>query len=527
MPSSNEQVAQLVTIAENHYLIITTNGNLISCTIEMSDDKITPVLRKIDTSSRLASVSRRMTSLIFGSSDSSNSSGLLNKLQNFKAILRYQQSSDLYLLVEKNLQKFKINGDQTLTLNSQTNMEKLIFEEYLATSPDSYRTSVFLHDAAITKNSVYVLALIEDNGYKFLLAEIDTNITSQEVKKLKSLHVLNYNLQNADIHQTQYRLKALDNQFAIYIYTPNLVLSFTGPTFDFAGESKFSTLADKLVSAEFYENDLLFFSLNHGILKTKDNSLRLNIEDNSFMSTTNRTSTNLIDSSSLHNNTMLTGHNDSYSDDMSFNKTAKLQNFDLTFSQSAGNDHSLLVRLKEAFQLFLRKEERDTQAIVNEICQMLPLDKKIDFICVEFSEKLIDDMPTQDPRWADRDSKSSGKSFNSNLIISNQLKGKIRFHEYFLTFLKQFNIWPKLSVINYHGRDIATTLALEEHAEKLQCALILREQLNSKNSELINSSIEFLIKSRDQMTNKLVYPHDYVSNCFEFDYRFQLKLNNS
>ena len=65
-----------------------------------------------------------------------------------------------------------------------------------------------------------------------------------------------------------------------------------------------------------------------------------------------------------------------------------------------------------------------------------------------------------------------------------------------------------MTVINYNGRDICTTLALEEHDEKLQCALILREQLNAKNPELINASIEFIAKSREEMNTKLVYPHD-------------------
>jgi len=115
-------------------------------------------------------------------------------------------------------------------------------------------------------------------------------------------------------------------------------------------------------------------------------------------------------------------------------------------------------------------------------------------------------MPSHDPRWAELNPK--GKSFNSNLIISNQLKSKQRFHEYFLTFLKQFQIWPKLTMINYNGRDISTSMALEEHGEKLQCALILREQLNSKNPELINASIEFIAKNREEMNTKLIYPHD-------------------
>ncbi len=113
---------------------------------------MTPVLRKIDTSSRLASVGRRMTSLIFGASGTGSPSTFLNKnFHNFKAALRYGQTSDLYVLVEKNLQKFKIGADQSLNMTWQANVEKLVYEEYLARMPDSYRTSVFLHDASITK----------------------------------------------------------------------------------------------------------------------------------------------------------------------------------------------------------------------------------------------------------------------------------------------------------------------------------------------------------------------------------------
>lgn len=65
-------------------------------------------------------------------------------------------------------------------------------------------------------------------------------------------------------------------------------------------------------------------------------------------------------------------------------------------------------------------------------------------LCIELSEKLIDDVPAHDPRWAENSIKS-GKSFNSNLIISNQLSKKLQLHEYFLTFLKVFNIWQNVS----------------------------------------------------------------------------------
>ncbi len=35
-------------------------------------------------------------------------------------------------------------------------------------------------------------------------------------------------------------------------------------------------------------------------------------------------------------------------------------------------------------------------------------------------------------------------------------------------------------MINYNNRNILTTLAIEEHGEKLNCALVIREQLYPK-----------------------------------------------
>lgn len=81
--------------------------------------------------------------------------------------------------------------------------------------------------------------------------------------------------------------------------------------------------------------------------------------------------------------------------------------------------------------------------MVDELIQSNLLEKKIDFICVELSEKIIDDMPAHDPRWAELSNKS--RSFNTNVIITNQLKGKQRMHEYFVSFLQKFGIWERVS----------------------------------------------------------------------------------
>ena len=72
-----------------------------------------------------------------------------------------------------------------------------------------------------------------------------------------------------------FKFHAMDNQHAFYVYNSNNVISFTGPTLETSDESKFNTLGDKIIACNFHEGNLVFFSLNHGILRAKDTSLRL------------------------------------------------------------------------------------------------------------------------------------------------------------------------------------------------------------------------------------------------------------
>lgn len=85
--------------------------------------------------------------------------------------------------------------------------------------------------------------------------------------------------------------------------------------------------------------------------------------------------------------------------------------------------------------------------MIDEILKMDLVDKKIDSICVDLSERLIDDIPAHDPRWAESVNKSKSLGTN-NIIIVNQLKRKITMHEYYLNFLKKFSIWEKVILNN-------------------------------------------------------------------------------
>lgn len=95
-----------------------------------------------------------MTSLIFGGGGSSGSGSLLGRnATSFKAFVRYKQSSELYILVDKNLQKWKLNleNGNSLSMASQSNLEKLFYEAYLEQSVNSTRVNITFQDASITK----------------------------------------------------------------------------------------------------------------------------------------------------------------------------------------------------------------------------------------------------------------------------------------------------------------------------------------------------------------------------------------
>lgn len=148
----------------------------------------------------------------------------------------------------------------------------------------------------------------------------------------------------------------------------------------------------------------------------------------------------------------------SIGEDVSFSVRAARQNFDFTFHNMASADQLTFGLLKDAFQCYLKKEERQSQAMIDEILKTIAASEpnKLDSMCVELSEKLIDDVPAHDPRWAELNAAtktSSSKSMNTNLIIGNQLRGKIRLHEYYLSFLKKLGIWERvfdLSLLNIY-----------------------------------------------------------------------------
>ena len=382
-------------------------------------------------------------------------------------------------------------------------------------------------------------------------------------------------------------MHALSNQHAFFVYNAHSIVSFTGPSLEMSGESRFQTLGDRLVASGFYENELIFFSLNHGMLKTKDNALRLSIDDEGLLAGLGDVNNQSMDgamicagntsmmfrpaaAAGIHFASDASLVNVSAMDEAAFNYRSTAHHFDFTASHTTSNttivgsssssssEHMMLNRFKEAFQCYLKKEEREAQMLLDELLDVASgsgsFGGKVDLLCVELSEKLIDDMPAHDPRWAELNSSMSagsagGKSLSTNFIISNQIKSKQRLHEYYVSFLKKMGVWPRLGLVNYNGRDITSVRVLREHAEKLHLALVLREQLHARNPELLSQAIEIAVRARDEQqpsaaanltrtsTTSNIYAHDVfyrrvsrVDDIFDALYQVEsevIKVNSS
>lgn len=199
--------------------------------------------------------------------------------------------------------------------------------------------------------------MVEDDSPRFCIGEIDTSSRINDLR-LKSFHILSHRVAQSETYN--FKFFAMDNQHAFYIFNHNSIISFTGPTLEFTGESRFNTLGDRIIASNFCDSDLIFFSLNHEILKVKDNSLRLSIDEESFSGAKADQSLEMSQIKSNVSNYHFSDLNSSVQslgEDTSFYKGMPRHTFDFTFSNLAKGEQLALNKFKEAFQCYLKKEE--------------------------------------------------------------------------------------------------------------------------------------------------------------------------
>uniref|UniRef100_A0A8C4NSG6 Nuclear pore complex protein Nup133 n=1 Tax=Dicentrarchus labrax TaxID=13489 RepID=A0A8C4NSG6_DICLA len=130
---------------------------------------------------------------------------------------------------------------------------------------------------------------------------------------------------------------------------------------------------------------------------------------------------------------------------------------------------------------------------------------ELDGMVTRINLDLVDDYPASDPRWAES---SAGFPLTS-LIILHQLEDKMKAHGCFMDFLLQVGLLDRLGQVTVRSSPMATRLLLCEHAEKLQAAMVLKNQ-HTKHPELVNRAIGIAL----QRNNTAVPPSLTAADVF-------------
>uniref|UniRef100_A0A8C4HK39 Nuclear pore complex protein Nup133 n=1 Tax=Dicentrarchus labrax TaxID=13489 RepID=A0A8C4HK39_DICLA len=134
---------------------------------------------------------------------------------------------------------------------------------------------------------------------------------------------------------------------------------------------------------------------------------------------------------------------------------------------------------------------------------------ELDGMVTRINLDLVDDYPASDPRWAESVPDESAGFPLTSLIILHQLEDKMKAHGCFMDFLLQVGLLDRLGQVTVRSSPMATRLLLCEHAEKLQAAMVLKNQ-HTKHPELVNRAIGIAL----QRNNTAVPPSLTAADVF-------------
>lgn len=82
------------------------------------------------------------------------------------------------------------------------------------------------------------------------------------------------------------------------------------------------------------------------------------------------------------------------------------------------------------------------------------IDDLLDRTCIQICEDFLNDVPARDPRWEADTPAGLGSSYS--MQIPQQIADKAKCQNLFLNFLKENNLWNKLSAVSDRGKPMAT-----------------------------------------------------------------------
>lgn len=89
----------------------------------------------------------------------------------------------------------------------------------------------------------------------------------------------------------------------------------------------------------------------------------------------------------------------------------------------------------------------------------------LDKVVVKTCEDLLDDIPSGDPRWTEND-KQAGLGSSYSMQIIHQLQDKQKAQNLFYSFLRETDLWNRLSAYTLRDGPIATVRVLGQYLRR-------------------------------------------------------------
>lgn len=119
-------------------------------------------------------------------------------------------------------------------------------------------------------------------------------------------------------------------------------------------------------------------------------------------------------------------------------------------------------------------------------------DTLADLSILELSRVIINDKPSNDPRWLEQIEEDPSGS----LIIQNQLQHKLLAHETFINFVLNTTLMSRLGLVSVGSQTLPTAIALLSHQEKLIACLSIRKLHTRMTRELLSGAIKVALSIR-------------------------------
>ncbi|GJQ78399.1 putative nuclear pore complex protein [Trypoxylus dichotomus] len=437
----------------------------------------------------LGGLSKRMSSLIFGSITSEQS--IETRLIRILTVPIDENSWFIYVLAGHSLQKWKLssNGQEQLIFVAELN--RLVSDGFLLSAfetctGDQSDMDTWLLDIQSDKENIILLAaavnmhVSSQVHYAMICIQTNTTVPPTNFQDFLLLQITGLYRDEDPSDCLSYRFLLsgstayVYNQKSITVIKPQEepdVLDFDGPH-------------DFLLCGSICKAMAIFFSRNHGLISVCSND-DLGVPDMNLTTTTLSTQMDIP----LMSDTVI----------------GNLSLYTLDPEELISAYKDTLGQLKAAFIFHVQNEMNSCREILQQLffsdaTFIAGTNAVLDTSVIQVCEDILNDVPASDPRWSNTSETGLGSSYSVQVL--KQLEDKQKALTLFFKFLNETQLWERLSAVTVHENILCTVYVLGDLAEKVIAAITLK---NISNDDILEKCIGKTIGDSDDLENGLTH----------------------